>query len=204
MQTFSHTFELHRTGLVKFLGGYVIMVRPVLSTLTRKRNNSCCAMETLHFTFSCQGHRTASASKVMASVFWDSEGFLMVDYTRVTQDWYRSVLCWVSPDFLHEVIEKKLRRKVDTCSAGAPAHTSHVAMATHHYPWVTSNFCKTYIIFQLWFCLIFICLDSWRWLGFWWPSAKWIEEQKQNFVLEGIQALEQRWEKCVAVGRIVV
>jgi len=28
--------------------------------------------------------------------------------------------------------------------------------------------------------------------------SEWIEEQKQNFFLEGVKTLEQRWEKCVA------
>jgi len=44
-------------------------------------------MEARHFTAAGQVPRIASAGKVMATVFWDSEGVLMVDYDFTLADY---------------------------------------------------------------------------------------------------------------------
>jgi len=77
-------------------------------------------------------HTIASVGKVMACVFWDSEGVLMVDYLEtgktVTSVYYAKLirkLCAAIKDKQHE----KLRQGVLLRHDVAPAHTSAVAMA---------------------------------------------------------------------------
>lgn len=73
-----------------------------------------------------------SSGKVMASVFWDAEGVLMVDYLQIGStingQYYASELRQ-----LREQIKKKrrgkLRRGVWLLQDNAPAHTSQVAVA---------------------------------------------------------------------------
>jgi len=90
-------------------------------------------MEASHFTAAGQVPLIASADKVMASVFWDSEGALMIDYLErrrtVTGVYYADQI-----RKLLAAIEQKRRGKLlhgvllhhDT----APAHTPAVAVAT--------------------------------------------------------------------------
>ena len=74
----------------------------------------------------------APVSKVMASVFWDSEGVLMIDYLQrgetVSGDYY--AILWRK---LKEAIEVKrcgkLSNGVMLLQDNAPAHTAQVAIA---------------------------------------------------------------------------
>jgi len=89
-------------------------------------------MEARHFTAAGQVPQTASAGKVMASVFWDSEGVLTIDYLErertVTGVYYASQirkLCRA----IKEKRRGKLRHGVLLHHDNAPAHTSAVAVA---------------------------------------------------------------------------
>jgi len=77
-------------------------------------------------------HKIASAGKIMASVFWDSEGVLMIDYLErgktVTGVYYAELI-----QKLRSAIKEKRRGKLShgvlLHQDNAPAHTSAVAMA---------------------------------------------------------------------------
>jgi len=90
-------------------------------------------MQARHFTAAGQVPQIASAGKVMATVFWDSESVLMIDYLdrgkTVTSVYYvdqiRKLLAAIKQKHLG-----KLRHGVLLHHDNAPAHTSAVAVAT--------------------------------------------------------------------------
>ncbi|CAH2103708.1 unnamed protein product [Euphydryas editha] len=73
-----------------------------------------------------------SAGKLMATVFWDSEGILLIDYkdkgVSITGEYYASIL-----EQLKETIKQKRRGKLTKgvllLHDNAPAHKSRVALA---------------------------------------------------------------------------
>jgi histone-lysine N-methyltransferase SETMAR len=152
--------------------------------------------------------RTASAGKVMASVFWDSEGVLMIDYLQkgktVTGVYYAELI-----RKLREEIKKKRRGKlaqrVLLHHDNAPAHTSHIAMAAIHEcgfellchpPYSPDLAPSDFHLFRL-------LKDSLRGQVFESDEVviqainDWVEGQEQTLFLEGVNGLEHRWEKCV-------
>ena len=75
--------------------------------------------------------RVCSVGKVMASIFWDCQGIIMVDYLEegraINGDYYAEVLRRLR----QEIVKKrrgKLTRVVLLLQDNAPAHTSQVAM----------------------------------------------------------------------------
>ncbi|KAJ2953508.1 hypothetical protein O0L34_g1107 [Tuta absoluta] len=76
-----------------------------------------------------------SAGKLMATVFWDSEGILLIDYkdkgVSITGEYYASIL-----ERLREAIKEKRRGKlakgVLLLHDNAPVYTSRVALASLH------------------------------------------------------------------------
>lgn len=76
-----------------------------------------------------------SAGKIMATIFWDTEGILLIDYKErgvsITGEYYASLL-----DRLKEAIKEKRRGKLTKgvllLHDNAPVHTSHVATAAIH------------------------------------------------------------------------
>lgn len=76
-----------------------------------------------------------SAGKIMATVFWDTEGILLIDYkdrgVTITGQYYASLL-----DRLKEAIKEKRRGKLSKgvllLHDNAPVHTCHVATAAIH------------------------------------------------------------------------
>ena len=77
--------------------------------------------------------RVSSAGKVMASIFWDSQGVIMVDYLAeghmINGVYYAEELRWLH----QEIVNKrrgKLTRGILPLQDNAPAHTSQVAIAT--------------------------------------------------------------------------
>lgn len=73
-----------------------------------------------------------SAGKVMATIFWDCDGILLIDYkekgVNITGGYYANILCQ-----LREAIKEKRRGKlakgVLLLHDNAPVHTAHIAMA---------------------------------------------------------------------------
>ena len=91
-------------------------------------------MEACHFAdASIKFHKIASAGKIMASVFWDSEGVLMIGYLEtgktVTGVYYAELIRKLR-SATKEKRRGKLSHGVLLHQDDAPAHNSAVAMAT--------------------------------------------------------------------------
>ena len=95
----------------------------------------------------CKFRQHLSAGKIMASVFWDAEGILMIDYLQhgetITSDYYANLIRNVR-EAIKEKRRGKLRLKVLFHQDNAPVHKSGVAMAAlnkagfeivHHPPY---------------------------------------------------------------------
>ena len=104
--------------------------------------------------------KTASARKIMASVFWDSEGVLMIDYLErgktVTGVYYAELI---------RNFAKKLRKSV---GKSCPRECCFTATMRQHtpptLPWrqsmnAASNYCATHHILLIWHHLIFTSFD---------------------------------------------
>ena len=79
--------------------------------------------------------KTASAGKVMASVFWDSEGVLMIDYlerSKTVTGVYFVELILKLCEKIKEKRRGKLTQGVLLQHDNAPAHTFDVAMVAIH------------------------------------------------------------------------
>lgn len=76
-----------------------------------------------------------SAGKLMATVFWDSEGILLIDYkdkgVYISGDYYATILEW-----LKEAIKEKRRGKLSRCVLllhdNASVHKSRIELAGLH------------------------------------------------------------------------
>ncbi|CAK1581831.1 unnamed protein product [Parnassius mnemosyne] len=76
-----------------------------------------------------------SANKVMASVFWDSKGVIMIDYLERDQNINSDYYCTLLRRLREEIKEKRrgmLRRKVLFHQDNARVHTSVQSMAEIH------------------------------------------------------------------------
>lgn len=150
----------------------------------------------------------ASAGKVMASIFWDSEGILLIDYlergTTITGQYYAALI----PKLRNAIKEKrrgKLRRGVLFHHDNAPAHSSAVAMAAiqqagfelvDHPPYspdlAPSDFhlfpkLKEYLRGNRY-------EDDNEVMD---AVESFLQDQDKTFFLKGIKALEKRWTRCV-------
>lgn len=144
----------------------------------------------------------------MASVFWDSEGVLMIDYLQrgktITGVYYAQLI-----RKLRVAIKEKRRGKL--CQGvvfhqdNAPAHTSTVAMAAirecgfellQHPPYSPDLAPSDYHLFRN-------LKDSLRGQKFDSDESviraidDWFDQLDKSFFLDGVKALEHRWEKCV-------
>ena len=89
-------------------------------------------MEARHFTAAGQVPQIASAGKVMATVFWNSEGVLMIDYL----EWEKTVTGVYYADQIRKLLAAikqkhrgKLRHGVLLHHDNTPAQTSAIAKA---------------------------------------------------------------------------
>lgn len=153
---------------------------------------------------------TASAGKVMASVFWDSAGVIMIDYLErgrtITGEYYSQLLIR-----LREAIKQKRRGKVGKgvmmLQDNAPPHTSHVAKAAMercgfellpHAPYSPDLAPSDYYLFPL-------LKEQLRGKHFGSDDEvvsaieEWINKQESGFFLNGLKKLESRWQKCIDV-----
>ena len=153
---------------------------------------------------------TASAGKVMASVFWDSRGVIMIDYLEhgqtITGEYYSQLLIR-----LRDAIKQKRRGKVSQgviiLQDNAPSHTAHVAKATMercgfellpHAPYSPDLAPSDYFLFPL-------LKEQLRGKHFGSDDEvvnaveQWINEQERSFFLNGLKKLESRWQKCIDV-----
>lgn len=151
-----------------------------------------------------------SAGKVMASVFWDSQGVLLIDYLEkghtVTGLYYSQLL-----KRLREAIKEKrpgmLTRGVLFHHDNAPAHTSVLAMATirdcgyelvPHPPYSPDLAPSDFHLFPKMkkalagrhFASDNDVIDA---------VGSFLESQTKEFFYAGIMALQHRWRKCSAI-----
>lgn len=210
LQTSRENLELYRADPAKFHRRYVTMDETWAHHFDPESKQQ--SMQWKHPTSPpvLKFLKTASAGKVMASVFWDSEGVLMIDYlergTTVTGVYYAELI-----RKLRKTIKEKRRGKlaqgVLLHHDNAPAHTSHVAMAAIHEcgfellchpPYSPDLAPSDFHLFRL-------LKDSLRGRVFKSDEDviqainEWIQEQEQTLFLNGIKGLEHRWEKCVAL-----
>lgn len=152
-----------------------------------------------------------SAKKVMASVFWDSGGVLMVDYLpkgqTITGNYYAEELRRLR-EAIKEKRRGKLTRGVLLLQDNAPAHTSQVAVtsASHcgfellpHPPYSPDLAPSDYYLFPK----LKLELKGHRFGS----NEEVISSvdaflgcQPASFFSEGLQLLESRWRKCIAVN----
>ena len=149
-----------------------------------------------------------SAGKVMASIFWDAEGVLLVDYLEkghtITGTYYVNLL--------HQLREKikslrrgKLARGVLFHQDNAPAHKSTVAMAAinecgfellEHPPYSPDLAPSDYYLFpklKKELCGRHFDTDD-DVIG---AVNQFLEDQSPDFYKAGISMLYNRWTKCV-------
>lgn len=151
-----------------------------------------------------------SAGKVLATVFWDEHGIVLIDYLEtgktITGEYYATLL-----DKLAEEIKKKrphlAKKKVLLHHDNAPAHRSMKAMAKlnelgfellQHPPYSP----------DLAPCDYFLFTNLKKWLsGMKFTTNEEVEyetdmyfgQKDKSFYSEGIKKLENRWTKCIAL-----
>ena len=149
-----------------------------------------------------------AVGKVLASVFWDCEGILFVDYLdqgrTITGTYYAELLRKLR-NVIKEKRRGKLSRKVLFHHDNAPAHTSQVAMAALHengfelleHPAYSPDLAPSdYHLFKHLKNFIrgtrFSSNDE--------VSVavnQWFRDQPKDFYLAGVRSLKNRWEKCI-------
>jgi len=147
--------------------------------------------------------KNVSASKVMVSVFWDSEGVLFTDYLEkgktVTGVYYAGLI-----RKLREVIKQKWR-----VASPRQCSSAHLSCCRDHYPWLWLRTPLAPTLFTRSRSVRFPSVQTFKGItsstGFEDDEAvtvavnEWIEERHQNFLLEGVKTLEQRWETFIAL-----
>lgn len=149
-----------------------------------------------------------SAGKIMATVFWDAKGVILVDYLKsqktITGAYYVGLL-----DKLNLAIQKKrphlARKKVLFHQDNAPAHTSLKTKAKldelgyellPHPPYSPDLAPSDYFLFP----------DLKKWLGgkrftsneeVEWETNAYFEGLEKSYYKSGLMKLEKRWTKCI-------
>jgi len=154
--------------------------------------------------------KIASADKVLASVFWDSKGVLMIDYLErgktVTGVYYAELI----QKLLSAIKEKrpgKLSDGVLLHHDNTPAHTSAVSVATirecgfellSHLQYSPDLAPSDYHVFRS-------LKDSLCGQRFGCDEEvvhatnDWFKLQDEKCFVDGVKSLAHRWEKCVAL-----
>jgi len=150
----------------------------------------------------------ASAGKVMASVFWDEEGILLIDYldhgSTITGTYYANLIGRLV-EAIKEKRRGKMRRGVLFLHDNAPSHKSHVATAAigkakfellKHPPYSPDLAPSDYYLFPK----LKEYLRGKKFEGdddVIQAASDWFEGQDKDFYATGIRKLEKRWRKCV-------
>lgn len=154
--------------------------------------------------------QTATAKKVMASVFWDSEGVLMIDYLQkgqtITGEYYASELRQLK-EAIKQKRPGKLRAGVLLLQDNAPVHTAQVAVAEAancgfellpHPPYSPDLAPSDFFLFPK-------LKSELRGHHFRTDDEvihaveEYLQAQDASFFQEGIGMLERRWTKCIEV-----
>lgn len=151
-----------------------------------------------------------SAGKVMATVFWDAKGILLIDYLgkgkTINAEYYTALLTG-----LDAVLRTKRpylnKKKVLFHQDNAPAHKAGITMAkleelryglVEHPPYSPDLAPSDFFLFpQLKKNLSGQKFSSDAEVIT--AVNQYFESQESTFFFEGIKRLEHRWEKCIAV-----
>jgi [histone H3]-lysine36 N-dimethyltransferase SETMAR len=152
-----------------------------------------------------------SAGKIMATIFWDSSGVLLIDFlphkTTINGQYYAALMGRLR----ESIIEKrrgKLTKGVLLLHDNAPAHTARVAQAAirdcgfeqlNHPAYSPDLAPSDFYLFRL----LKKALRGRRFRDdndLKSATEDWLESQEENFFLKGIQGLKERWNKCIVVG----
>ena len=149
--------------------------------------------------------RVSSAEKVMASVFWDSQGVIMINYLEQGRTINGAHYAAELRRLRQKIARKrrgKLTRGVLLLQDNAPAHTSQVAMAA-------ATECGFEVLPQPPYSPdmapsdFYMLLNRGTQLGsnesVIAAVNEYMEDQEKDFNLERISKLEQRWTKCIAL-----
>jgi len=151
----------------------------------------------------------ASACKVMATVFWDAEGIVLIDYlehgSTITEIYYTDLIEKVRAA-LKEKRRGKLRRGVLFHQDNSPPHTSSQALAAIpsagfelliHPPYSPDLAPSDFYLFPELKEFAkgrksaddneVVCVTN-----------SWLDGQDQQFFYNGIRALEKCWTKCIS------
>lgn len=208
LTTSRDNLDLYRTDQAKFLRRYVTMDETWAHHFDPKTKLQSKEWKHVTSPTPVKFRKIASAGKVMASVFWDSEGVLMIDYLErgktVTGIYYAELIRKLRA-VIKEKRRGKLRQGVLLHQDNAPAHTSAVAKAAigecgfellQHPPYSPDLAPSDFHLFRF-------LKESLRGQKF--ESDEnviqaiddWCEQLHESFFLDGVKALERRWEKCV-------
>lgn len=151
-----------------------------------------------------------SAGKVLASIFWDSEGILLIDFItakeRITGDYYASLMRKLR-EAIQEKRGKKFSHGIKLLHDNAPVHTSRVAQRAiidcgfeqiSHPPYSPDLAPSDYYLFRNLkkhlsgkkFGSDTEVIDV---------VLAYFESLPKEFYLRGLEMLEGRLEKCIAV-----
>ena len=144
----------------------------------------------------------------MATISWDVEGILLIDYlskeTTLTENYYVEVL----RRLLQAIKDKrqgKLNHNILLLHGNAPAHSAKVTQAAfkeckfqqlHHLAYSPDLAPSDFYLF----CLLKKALRGRRFScdeevqG---AAEDWLEGQSKNFYLQGLQSLPLKWSKCI-------
>jgi histone-lysine N-methyltransferase SETMAR len=153
----------------------------------------------------------ASAGKIMASVFWDSQGLIMIDYmphkTTINGQYYAELLVKLR-EAIKEKRRGKLRRGVRILHDNAPVHTAKVAKAAlekcgfeliPHPPYSPDLAPSDFFLFQhLKKHLRGTRFNDDEELKS--ATEAWFEDQPKDFYNAGIRKLQERCDKCISIG----
>jgi [histone H3]-lysine36 N-dimethyltransferase SETMAR len=151
-----------------------------------------------------------SARKVLASIFWDSQGIIMIDFLRggrtITGEYYATLMEKLRIS-IREKRRGKLSKGVIILHDNAPAHTSKIAVekinalkftTLAHPPYSPDLAPSDYYLFpKLKEFLRGQHFDEDEVVEN--AVQNWFSEQPEEFYLKGIRKLQKRYEKCILV-----
>ena len=156
--------------------------------------------------------RVHSAGKVMASIFWDSQEAIMIDYLEqgrtINGAYYAGEL-----RRLRQEIARKRRGILTPGVLLMQDNTPPPLPTRHKLPWLLrlNVDSKSFLILHIlliWLLLTSICsqteiASSWYTIWKQWRRARGIKRVLRPSIFERIRKLEQRWAKCIALREII-
>ena len=146
-----------------------------------------------------------SAGKVLASIFWDEGGILLIDYLpngqTINAEYYSSLMVQLK-DFWRKNAAGRSPRGSCSCTT-MPRLTGHL-QPRRNWPIWASNVLITHPILRIWHRRTTTCsLDrknNWKVAA---AAKTWLDGQHSEFFffLSGLQKLEQRVKMCIELRR---